>query len=132
MIATSTIKNILYKDCQGLGIKNVYHGDNMPTGKITEKRVVLHVHRNGEGNYWRKVFVDVNVCIPELRDGIGDMVEMEKAEKAALAYFKPKRVGKTDNMTYTYSYFDHGIEYDEQLRCHYCNIKLLFKILNTF
>ena len=53
MIVTTDIANILYRDCQPIGIDVVPHGKKL-TGPMKSERVVIHAKKREPGDYWKK------------------------------------------------------------------------------
>ena len=68
MIVTTDIANILYRDCQPFGIEIVPHGKKM-MGAMKSERIVIHAKKQQPGTYWKKSFVEVNLCVPDLKEG---------------------------------------------------------------
>ena len=67
MIVTTDIANILYRDCKSCGIDIVPHGKKL-TGAIKSERIVIHAKKQQPGTYWKKSFVEVNICVPDLKE----------------------------------------------------------------
>lgn len=130
MITIGNIEDILFNDMNFFGIAT-YKKDAITEGKVTEERIVILPGKMRSGTYWSKTFVDVNLCIPDIK--IGNVL---MADKLRLAHFERlcsdvESVGEYDNTHYSYSVYSVGQESDPELGCHYVNIKLLFKILNV-
>ena len=66
MIVTTDIGNILYRDCKAFGIE-VYQKGNIPDGEITTERVIIWTKEQSQETYWKKGFVEVNLCRSEER-----------------------------------------------------------------
>ena len=65
MIVTTDIGNILYRDCKAFGIE-VYQKGNIPDGEITTERVIIWTKEQSQETYWKKGFVEVNLCVPDV------------------------------------------------------------------
>lgn len=128
MMLTEDIANALFKDCRILGIPT-YRKGNIPKGEITEDRVVILPKNQTTETYWRKCFVEVNLCTPDLADDQANLWRLDELEKAAYDVFDDV-VGRYGEDTYRYSISSIGIEQDEAMKCHYVNVRLLFEVLN--
>ena len=127
MITTIDIANIIYKDLQ-LDIK-LYQKGNIPEGEVKEERIIIIPKRFLNENRWKKGFVEVNFCVPDL-NGKANLIRLNELEKIAA---KIEKTGVYDGTPYTYSTSDGSIniEKDIPLKCHYVNLSLLFCGLNT-
>lgn len=128
MMLTEDIANALYRDCSVFGIP-VYRRGNIPSGEITEPRVVILPKGQTPQAYWRKCYVEVNICVPDLPGGNANLLELGKYERLAGDYLSDE-VGRYDDEYYRYSIASIGIEADESMKCHYVNVRLLFEVLN--
>lgn len=126
MIVSTDIANILYRDCKHFGIKT-YQGGNIPTGEVTTERIVIHAKAQMLGKYWKKDFVEVNLCVPDI-NGKANLIRLNELERLGNTLGD---LGNYDNTSYRYLVHQIGIEEDTALKCHYINVKLLFEILNT-
>lgn len=129
MIVTTDIANILYRDCQTFGIDIVPHGKKL-TGELKSERIVIHVKKQQPETYWKKSFVEVNLCVPDLKRGEANTIRLNELEKQAQELFDGV-TGRYDEVSYLYSIDSIGTEEDTDLRCHYVNIRLLFEVLNV-
>lgn len=129
MITTTDIANILYRDCKSFGM-NTYQKGNIPMGEVTEERVIIRTRTKTPEKYWEKGFIEVNLCVPDLKDGVANLIRLNELEREAEQKLKYSS-GAYDDTRYRYSIDTVGIESDSSLRCHYVNIKILFEILNT-
>lgn len=129
MITTTDIANIMYKDCQRLGIHVVPDGEVL-TGELHDERVVIHSKSQQPEKYFRKSFCEVNICIPDLYKGQADSARLNEAERQALQLFDNVYGESDDGTPYRYSVNNIGIEADDTLKCHYVNVRLLFEVLN--
>jgi len=129
MIVTGDIENILIQDLKTLGMPTFKKGA-VPEGKVTEERVVIIVGDLKDGTRWKKVFVNVNFCIPDIKmdnTSVADKRRLLELERIA----KPiESVSTYDNTTYRYSVHEIGQEEDVELGCHFVNVRLLFEVLN--
>lgn len=129
MIVTTDIANILYRDCQSFGIVIVPHGKKL-TGPMKSERIVIHAKKQQPGTYWKKSFAEVNLCVPDLKEGEADTIRLNKLEKQA-QYLFDGVTGRYDGTTYHYSIDSIGTEEDTALKCHYVNVRILFEVLNV-
>lgn len=129
MIVTTDIANILYRDCQPFGIDIVPQGKKL-TGELKSERIVIHAKKQQPGTYWKKSFVEVNLCVPDLKRGEANTIRLNELEKQAQELFDGV-TGRYDEVSYLYSIDSIGTEEDTDLRCHYVNIRLLFEVLNV-
>lgn len=129
MIATTDIANIIYRDCEAFGIEIVPMGRTI-TGELISERITIHTKSQQPGTIWKEGFVEVNFCVPNLRDGDADTIRLNKLERQAISILGDN-VGQHDNTSYHYSINQIGIENDSALKCHFVNVKILFQVLNT-
>lgn len=129
MIVTTDIANILYRDCQTFGIDIVPHGKKL-TGELKSERIVIHSKSQQPGTYWKKSFVEVNLCVPDLKKGEANTIRLNELEKEAQELFDGV-TGHYDRVSYFYSIDSIGTEEDTDLKCHYVNVRLLFEVLNV-
>lgn len=133
MIVTTDIGDILYKDCNSLkttfGIANIYQDGNVPVGEVTAERIVIVPPPNDTAEtYWIKSFANVNLVVPD-KNGKKDITRLQTLERLAKKNLDD-RCGKFDGTLYIYE-VSTGIENEPDLKCHFVNIKILFKILNV-
>ena len=133
MIVTTDIGDILYKDCNSLkttfGIANIYQDGNVPVGEVTAERIVIVPPPNDTAEtYWIKSFANVNLVVPD-KNGKKDITRLQTLERLAKKNLDD-HCGKFDGTLYTYE-VSTGIENEPDLKCHFVNIKILFKILNV-
>ena len=129
MIVTTDIANILYHDCQSFGIAIVPHGKKL-TGVMKSERIVIHAKKQQAGTYWKKSFVEVNLCVPDLKEGEANTIRLNELEKQAQGLFDGV-TGRYDGTTYHYSIESIETEEDTALKCHYVNVRILFEVLNV-
>lgn len=129
MIVTTDIANILYRDCQPFGISIVPHGKKL-TGELESERIVIHAKSQQTGTYWKKSFVELNLCVPDLNEGEANTIRLNELEKQAQGLFDGM-TGRYDDTTYHYSIESIGTEEDTSLKCHYVNVRILFEVLNV-
>ena len=130
MIVTTDIANILYKDCKAFGIE-VYQAGNIPDEhkKLSSERVIVHTKSQSPEAIWKKGFVEVNLCVPDM-DGDANLIRLQEFERKAQEVLD-EVVGEYDGSNYYYLIDSIGIEADTELRCHYVNVRLLFQVLNV-
>ena len=130
MIVTTDIANILYKDCKAFGIE-VYQAGNIPDEhkELSSERVIIRTKSQSPETYWKKGFVEVNLCVPDM-DGDANLIRLQELERKAQEVLD-EVVGEYDGSNYYYLIDSIGIEADTELRCHYVNVRLLFQVLNV-
>ena len=130
MIVTTDIGNILYRDCKVFDIELVSSWDKLKS-ELTSEKVVIITKRQQPGKYWKKGFVEVNLCVPDLDDlGTANTIRLNEIERQANSVFD-KVVSSYDGTTYRYSIDSIGTEADTALKCHYVNVRILFEVLNV-
>ena len=130
MIVTTDIANILYKDCEAFGME-VYQSGNIPdeNKKLSSERVIIIAKSQSPEAIWKKGFVEVNLCVPDM-DGKANLIRLQELERKAQDVLDDV-VGEFDGSSYYYSIDQIGTEADTALKCHYVNVKLLFQVLNV-
>ena len=130
MIVTTDRGNILYRDCKAFGIELVSAWDELKDEVTTETAVII-TKRQQPGKYWKKGFVEVNLCVPDL-DALGtaNTIRMGELERQAMKILDDV-VSSYDGTTYRYSIDSIGTEADTALKCHYVNARILFEVLNV-
>lgn len=129
MITTSDIVDILYGVCAPFKMP-MYRKGAIPDGVVTEERVVIIPKDQTSQTYWKKCFVEVNVCIPDLADGLANLVRLQEVERYAQALFDGV-AGEYDSNSYLFVIESlSGVNRDEGMKCHYVNVRLLFQVLN--
>ena len=121
MIVSTDIQTILYKKALELGVTGVYKED---------ERVTVHSNSSEPGITWKVGFVHVNIAVPDLDEkGTPDLDRMNKLERMSMEVFKDTSV--FDGTPYTYEVDTTRIEVNRDLKCHYVNVRVLFKVLNV-
>ena len=130
MIVTTDIANILYKDCKAFGIE-VYQAGNIPDEhkKLSSERVIVRTKSQSPEAIWKKGFVEVNLCVPDM-DGDANLIRLQELERKAQEVLD-EVVGEYDGSNYYYLIDSIGTEADTELRCHYVNVRILFQVLNV-
>lgn len=130
MIVTTDIANILYKDCKTFGME-VYQSGNIPDEdkELSSERVIIIAKSQSPEAIWKKGFVEVNLCVPDM-DGKANLIRLQELERKAQEVLDDV-VGEFDGSSYYYSIDQIGTEADTALKCHYVNVKLLFQVLNV-
>ena len=130
MIVTTDIANILYKDCKAFGIE-VYQAGNIPDEhkELSSERVIIRTKSQTPETYWKKGFVEVNLCVPDM-DGDANLIRLQELERKAQEVLD-EVVDEYDGSNYYYLIDTIGIEADTELRCHYVNVRILFQVLNV-
>lgn len=129
MIVTTDIGNILYRDCKAFGIDIVPDGETL-TGELKYERIVIHVKKQQLGTYWKKSFVEVNLCVPDLSENEANTIRLNELERQASKLFDDV-VNTYNGNRYRYSIESIGTEADTALKCHYVNVRILFNVLNV-
>lgn len=129
MIVTTDIGNILYRDCKAFGIE-VYQKGNIPDGEVTTERVIIRTKSQTPSKYWKKGFVEVNLCVPDVNVDTANLIRLAELERQAMKILDDV-VSSYDGTTYRYSIDSIGMEADTALKCHYVNVRLLFEVLNV-
>lgn len=129
MIVTTDIANILYCDCKAFGIGIVPDGETL-TGELVSERIVIHAKKQQPGTYWKKSFVEVNLCVPNLEKNSANSIRLRELEREANKLLDDV-VGSHDRTRYRYSIDSIGTEADTALKCHYVNVRILFEVINV-
>ena len=129
MIVTTDIGNILYRDCKAFGIDMIPDGETL-TGELKYERIVSHVKKQQLGTYWKKSFVEVNLCVPDLSENEANTIRLNELERQASKLFDDV-VNTYNGNRYRYSIESIGTEADTALKCHYVNVRILFNVLNV-
>lgn len=129
MITTTDIGNILYKDCKAFGIE-AYQKGNIPAGEVTTERVIIRTKSQTPGTYWKKGFVEVNICVPDIESDTANLIRLGELERQSQSILNDT-VGTYDGTTYRYSIDSIGTEADTALKCHFVNVRILFEVLNV-
>ena len=130
MIVTTDIANILYRDCKAFGIE-VYQSGNIPDEdkELSSERVIIRTKTQSPETYWKKGFVEVNLCVPDL-GGKANLIRLQELERKAQEVLDDVE-GEYDGSSYYYSIDSIGTEADTALKCHYVNVRILFQVLNV-
>lgn len=129
MITTSDIADILYEACASFGM-DVYRKGAIPDGVVTSERVVILPKDQNSQTYWKKCFVEVNICVPDISDGVANLARLQELERMAQETFDGI-AGEYDSDAYLFSIDSlSGANRDDSMRCHYVNVRLLFQVLN--
>ena len=130
MIVTTDIANILYKDCKAFGME-VYQSGNIPdeNKELSSERVIIIAKSQSPEAIWKKGFVEVNLCVPDM-DGKANLIRLQELERKAQEVLDDV-VGEFDGSSYYYLIDQIGTEADTALKCHYVNVRLLFQVLNV-
>lgn len=129
MIVTTDIGNILYRDCKAFGIE-VYQKGNIPAGEVTTERVIIRTKSQSPETYWKKGFVEVNLCVPDIEPDTANLLRLAELERQAGTILDDV-VSSYDGTRYRYSIDSIGTEADTALKCHYVNVRILFEVLNV-
>ena len=129
MIVTTDIGNILYRDCKAFGIE-VYQKGNIPAGEVTTERVIIRTKSQSPETYWKKGFVEVNLCVPDIKPDTANLIRLGELERQAYSMLDDV-VSYYDGTRYRYSIDSIGMEADTALKCHYVNVRILFEVLNV-
>lgn len=134
MIVTNDISNILFTDCKVFGIAEIYrrgYVPDVPEKGLQSERVVILPKSQTPEKIWIKDFVEVNLCVPDVADGMADIIRLQELERMAKKYLD-RVTGTYDGTRYRYSISDiDGTAEDKAIKCHYVNVRLLFNVLNV-
>lgn len=130
MIVTTDIANILYKACEAFGME-IYQSGNIPDEdkELSSERVIIIAKSQSPEAIWKKGFVEVNLCVPDM-EGKANLIRLQELERKAQGVLDDV-VGEFDGSSYYYSIDQIGTEADTALKCHYVNVRLLFQVLNV-
>lgn len=129
MITTSDIADILYGVCASFGMP-IHRKGAIPDGVIDSERVVIIPKDQSSQTYWKKCFVEVNLCVPDLADGVANLVRLQELERQAEALLDGV-AGEYDTEAYLFRIESlSGVNRDDSMKCHYVNVRLLFEVLN--
>ncbi len=129
MITTTDAANILYKDCAIFGMP-IFHADNAPDGFIEKDgRVVIHMKAQTPESIWKKGFLEVNLFVADTKYGSSDLIRLNELERLAIKSMNA--TGKYDGTVYRYSVASTITMKNADLKAHYVNVKILFKVMNT-
>ena len=108
MIVTTDIANILYKDCKAFGIE-VYQAGNIPDEhkELSSEMVIIRTKSQSPETYWKKGFVEVNLCVPDM-DGDANLIRLQELERKAQEVLD-EVVGEYDGSNYYYLIDSIGI-----------------------
>lgn len=129
MITTSDITDILYSKCGSFEM-DVYRKGYIPEGIVKAERIVILPKDQSSQTYWKKCFVEVNICVPDIAEGVANLERLQQLERIAQWYFDGV-TGEYDENHYLISIESlSGVNKDEEMKCHYVNVRLLFEVLN--
>ena len=77
--------------------------------------------------------MNINFCVPDLFNGDANTIRLQEIERMVKPVFK-----RGDTVYYNGSHCDYenggdnwlSTEEDTELKCHYVNVSILFKVLN--
>lgn len=129
MITTAKAGEIIAIDSQWLGMP-IYLKGHIPNKTIEKSgRVVIIPKDETPGKYFSKLFIEVNILLPDI-EGEAD-IRLECLEEKALKRFGRGVADESFGTWYRYSVQKYSVEEDRELECHYVHIQLLFEILNV-
>ena len=129
MITTSDIVDILYVACASFKMP-IYRKGNIPDGEVSKERIVIVPKDQSPQTYWRKCFVEVNLCVPDICEGVADLNRLQALERTAQRLLDGV-AGEYDSDAYMFAIESlSGVNRDDSLKCHYVNVRLLFQVLN--
>jgi len=97
---------------------------------LKSERIVIHSKPQQPETYWKKSFVEVNLCVPDLSENEANTIRINELERKAVALLDDV-TSSYDGTAYYYSIESIGMEEDEELKCHYVNVRILFEVLNV-
>lgn len=109
----------------------VYQSGNIPDEdkELSSERVIIIAKSQSPEAIWKKGFVEVNLCVPDM-DGKANLIRLQELERKAQEVLDDV-VGEFDGSSYYYQIDQIGTEADTALKCHYVNVRLLFQVLNV-
>lgn len=127
MISGKDIEEILITALSRLiTASSIYVEDDIPDGNVTAQRITLHVKEIKTQPIFKKCFVEVNWCVPDIGEA-PDAAGLKAVEHQMVDF---EYTGEYDGTAYRY-----GVEsirtLKSELKCHYVNTRLLFEILNV-
>lgn len=129
MITTSDIVDILYGVCAPFKMP-IYRKGAIPDGVVTSERIVIIPKAQSPQTYWKKCFVEVNFCVPDISDGVAELNRLQALERQAQRVFDGV-VGEYESDAFMFSIESlNGVNRDDSMKCHYVNVRLLFQVLN--
>lgn len=129
MITTSDIVDILYGVCAPFKMP-IYRKGAIPDGVVTSERIVIIPKAQSPQTYWKKCFVEVNFCVPDISDGVAELNRLQALERQAQRVFDGV-AGEYESDAYMFSIESlNGVNRDDSMKCHYVNVRLLFQVLN--
>lgn len=129
MITTSDIVDILYGVCAPFKMP-IYRKGAIPDGVVTSERIVIIPKAQSPQIYWKKCFVEVNFCVPDISDGVAELNRLQALERQAQRVFDGV-VGEYESDAFMFSIESlNGVNRDDSMKCHYVNVRLLFQVLN--
>lgn len=130
MVGIKDIEKIIISDLSSLmSVSSIYTEDDIPEGAVTEERITVHSKELIPETYFKKCFVEVNWCVPDLEDRPNSR-RLDEVEAELVSFLDLAPVGVYGGQAYRYGINSHQIRKSE-LDCHYVNVRLLFEILNV-
>lgn len=130
MITSSDIANIIYRDCKVFGLDIVPDGETI-VGELKTERIAIHTKEPQESDYWWKSYVEVNICVPDLKNK-SNRVRLDELQAQAYSIWYNKTVtGEYNDTRYKYTLYTSSQLEESTLKCHYVNVRLLFQVLNV-
>lgn len=129
MITTSDIVDILYEVCAPFKMP-IYRKGAIPDGVVSSERIVILPKDQTPQTYWKKCFVEVNLCVPDIREGVAELNRLQALERQIQRVFDGV-TGEYESDSYLITIESlNGVNRDEGMKCHYVNVRLLFQVLN--
>lgn len=129
MITTSDIVDILFEVCASFKMP-MYRKGAIPDGVVSSERIVIIPKDQTPQTYWKKCFVEVNLCVPDMADGVAELNRLQALERQSQRVFDGV-TGEYESNAYLISIESlNGVNRDEGMKCHYVNVRLLFQVLN--
>lgn len=127
MITQSDIKQILFQDFSALGME-IYTKENVPSGKITDERVVIVVGKTIPNTIWESTDVNINIAIPDLDErGLANEIRIGEIQGELRRY--DTVCGVHDETSYLYEKKYEEVKMGDF--CHYIDFCVNFQTLNT-
>lgn len=129
MITSTDSANILYTFCKNLFGLPTYQWGNVPTGKITEERVVVIPKERTPEKIWKKNFVEVNLIVPDDKNGNANLIRLNELEE--IAEKSLKATGRAKGLAYKFGVASLIPLEMREFQAHMINCKVLFEVINV-
>lgn len=126
MITPNDIGKYFYDMFREYGVEERL-AKNMPYKPIDDELIVVITSEEHYGKYWFECVVKVNWCVPDI-EGEEHSPRTDEVQEIMKQHFQG--CGELKNRYFTYRMATFGTVTDADMRCHYVNLTLTFKIQN--